>query len=135
MAKIALTNPLVSIAGVDLSAWVSNLTLDTKYDVIETTTFGSVAKSRVAGLQDNSVQIDFIQDFAVSAVEATIYPLLGTTQTVIVKPVNTTTTATNPTYTFLALISDWTPLKGAVGQLSTVTISWPISGAITKASV
>ena len=134
MAKVVLTNPQVSIGGVDLSGWVTNVTLQTTYDIIETTTFGSTAKSRVAGLADNSCSFDFIQDFANSAVEQTIYPLLGTAAAVIVKPVNTTTTTTNPQYSFNALVSDWTPLKGAVGQLSTATITWPISGAITKAN-
>ena len=135
MAKIALTNPLVSIGGVDLSAWVTNVTLDTKYDIIETTTFGSTAKTRVAGLADNSVSIDFIQDFGTSAVEQTIYPLLATAAAVIVKPNNAANSSTNPQYSFSALVSDWTPLKGAVGQLSTATVTWPISGAITKAIV
>lgn len=135
MAKIVLTNPFVSVGGVDLSQWVSNVVLDTKYDVIETTTFGSTAKSRVAGLQDNSASFDFIQDFANSAVEQTIYPLLGTAAAVIVKPNNAANSSTNPAYSFNALISDWQPLNGAVGQLSTSKITWPISGAITKAIV
>ena len=134
MAKVVLTNPQVSIGGVDLSGWVTNVTLQTTYDTIETTTFGSTAKSRVAGLADNSCSFDFIQDFANSAVEQTIYPLLGTAAAVIVKPVNATTTTTNPQYSFNALVSDWTPLKGAVGQLSTATVTWPVSGAITKAN-
>ena len=137
MAKIVLTNPSVTINSVDLSSSVSNITLDTKYDVLETSTFGATgAKSRIAGLADSSVQIDFIQDFAASAVEVTINPvgasLVGTTTTIVVQPVAGTASTTNPKYTFTALISDWTPLKGAVGQLSTATVSWPISGAVTK---
>jgi len=134
MAKIVLTNASVSIAGTDLSTSITNITLETKYDIIETTTFGNTAKTRVAGLADNSISLDFLQDFAASSVEATIYPLLGTTQTIIVKPVSGSTTTTNPQYTVSALISDWTPLKGAVGQLSTVSVTWPISGTIAKAT-
>jgi hypothetical protein len=134
MAKIVLTNASVSIAGTDLSTSITNITLETKYDIIETTTFGNTAKTRVAGLADNSISLDFLQDFAASSVEATIYPLLGTTQTIIVKPVSGSTTTTNPQYTVSALISDWTPLKGAVGQLSTASVTWPISGTIAKAT-
>jgi hypothetical protein len=134
MAKIVLTNASVSIAGTDLSTSITNITLETKYDIIETTTFGNTAKTRVAGLADNQITLDFLQDFAASSVEATIYPLLGTTQTIIVKPVSGTTTTTNPQYTVSALISDWTPLKGAVGQLSTASVTWPISGTIAKAT-
>jgi len=134
MAKLVLTNASVSIAGTDLSTSITNITLETKYDIIETTTFGNTAKTRVAGLADNQITLDFLQDFAASSVEATIYPLLGTTQTIIVKPVSGSTTTTNPQYTVSALISDWTPLKAAVGQLSTASVTWPISGTITKAT-
>jgi hypothetical protein len=134
MAKLVLTNASVSIAGTDLSTSITNITLETKYDIIETTTFGNTAKTRVAGLADNQITLDFLQDFAASSVEATIYPLLGTAQTIIVKPVSGSTTTTNPQYTVSALISDWTPLKGAVGQLATASVTWPISGTITKAT-
>ena len=139
MAKIVLTNPSVTINSVDLSDHISNITLDTKYDVLETTGFGAAgAKTRVGGLVDNSVSIDFIQDFAAASVEVTINPvgasLVGTVTTLVVQPVAGTASTTNPKYTFTALISDWTPLKGAVGQLSTATVTWPISGAITKAN-
>ena len=139
MSKLVLTNPSVLINSVDLSAWVTNITIQSTYDVLETTGFSSsAAKTRVAGLVDNSVSLDFINDEAASAVEVTLNAvgssLIGTTQTIIVQPVAGTASTTNPKYTFTALLSDWTPLKGAVGQLSTATVTWPISGAITKAN-
>ena len=134
MAKIVLTNPSITIGGVDLSDHINNITLETKYDIVETTTFGSTAKTRVAGLADNQISIDFMQDFGSSSVEATIYPLLGTTTSIVVKPVAGTTTSTNPQYTVSALVADWTPLKGGVGQLATASVTWPVSGAITKAT-
>jgi len=134
MAKIVLTNPSITIGGVDLSDHINNITLETKYDIVETTTFGSTAKTRVAGLADNQITLDFMQDFAASSVEATIYPLLGTTTSVVIKPVAGTTTTTNPQYTVSALVADWTPLKGGIGQLATASVTWPVSGTITKAT-
>ena len=133
MAKLVLTNPSITVAGVDLSDHIANITLETKYDIVETTAFGSTAKSRVAGLADNSISLDFHQDFAAGSVEATIYPLLGTNQTIIIKPVAGTTTTTNPQYTVTAVIADWTPLKAGVGQLATASVTWPVSGTVTKA--
>jgi hypothetical protein len=38
----------------------------------------------------------------------------------------------SPAYTFNALVSEWTPLNGAVGELATASVTWPISGVITK---
>jgi hypothetical protein len=134
MAKIVLTNPSISIAGTDLSSSISSVTIDTKYDIVETTSFGDTAKKRVAGLADNSISLEFFQDFASSSVEAIVFPLLGTATTVIIKPVATTTTTTNPSYTVSALVSEWQPLKGGIGQLATASVTWPVSGAITKAT-
>lgn len=132
MARIVLTNAYVVFGSTDLSDHIASVTLNSSYDIVETTAFGNTAKTRVAGLADNSVSFEFHQDYATSSVEQTIYPLLGTAVTVSVKPVNTTTSAVNPQYAFSALVAEWTPLNGAVGELATASVSWPISGAITK---
>jgi hypothetical protein len=135
MAVLVLTNAFITINSVNLSDHVASVTLTTNDDVIETTAFGSTARTRVAGLGDNSVAIEFHQDYATSNVEATIYPLLGSTTVVVVKPNGATTAATNPSYTFTALVSEWTPLNGAVGELATASVTWPISGEVTKAVI
>ena len=133
MAKLVLTDAKVVINSVNLSDHITNITLDSKTDVIETTGFSQTSKNRVSGLTDNTVTLDFVQDFASSSVEATIYPLVGTVVAITVAPTSGADVITsNPTYSFNALVSDWTPLKGAVGQLSTASVTWSISGAITK---
>ena len=134
MARLVLTNAYVVFGtNSDLSDHISSISLSTSYDIVETTSFGNTAKTRVAGLQDNSVTFEFHQDFATSSVEQVIYPLLGTAVNCTVKPVNGTVSATNPSYSFSVLISEWTPLNGGVGELATASVTWPISGAITKA--
>ena len=137
MARLVLTNVEVTIAGVSLADHIASVTLSSTYDVLETTAFkgGNVpqaAKERIAGLVDNSVTLEFHQDFAAGEVEQTIYPLLGTVAAVKVQPVNGAISADNPEYQFNALISEWTPLNGAVGELATASVTWPITGAITK---
>ena len=137
MARLVLTNVEVTIAGVSLSDHIASVTLGSTYDVLETTAFGggnvpAAAKERIAGLVDNSVTLEFHQDFAAASVEATIYPLLGTVAAVRVQPVNGAISATNPEYLFDALVSEWTPLNGAVGELATASVTWPISGPVTK---
>lgn len=134
MAALVLTNAYVTINSVNLSDHITSITLNTTEDVIDTTAFGDTARTRVAGLLDNSVVIEFQQDYATSNVEATIYPLVGSTTAIVVKPNGSTTGATNPSYTFTALVSEWQPLNGAVGELATASVTWPISGTITKAT-
>ena len=134
MARIVLTDVSVTINSVDLSDHIANVTLNQSFAEVETTAFGDTSRTRIAGLGDNSVSLDFHQDFAASEVEATIAPLIGTTTAVVIKPTSGSVAADNPSYTFDVLCTEWTPLNGAVGDLSTVSITWPISGAITKAT-
>jgi hypothetical protein len=131
---IVITNANVSIGGVDLSSHITKVTLSTTRAEVETTTFGNTAVRRVAGLADNSVAIDFNQDFAASSVETTLYPLIGGTTTVIVKPNGTATGTANPSYTFSALVTEWMPLDAQVGELASASITWPIDGTIAKAT-
>jgi hypothetical protein len=136
MARIVLTNAYISVGGVDLSDLVASVTLSETFDIVETTAFSSTAaKTRVAGLEDNSVTLEFHQDYATGEVEQTIYPLLGTAAAVIVKPNGSSTSAFNPSYSFNAIISEWTPINGSVGELATASVTWPVTGAITKAVV
>lgn len=140
MAVIVLTDVSVEIGGVDLSDHIASISLASNADAVETTAFGtSGARSRVGGLKDNSITIDFHQDFAATEVEATIYPLIGTLVDVIVKPTSGAISATNPAYKMddtagagQVLVTEWTPVNGAVGELATASVTWPVSGAILK---
>ena len=146
MAKLVLTNanitfqaldfsviPPVPVGTVtDLSDHIASISLATQYDLVETTQFGQTSKQFVAGLAANTVTFEFYQDYAVNSVEATIYPLLGTAVRCVVKPITTAVSVNNPRYSFNALVSEWTPLNGAVGELTTANVTWPISGDITK---
>jgi hypothetical protein len=133
MARIVLTDVQVLInTSTDISDHVASVTLNSTVNEVQTTAMGNTAITRVGGLLDNSVTLEFHQDFATSSIEATIYPLIGSLTSMKIKPASTTTNSTNPQYIFSALVSEWTPINGAVGELSTASVTWPISGTITK---
>jgi len=133
VAKLVLTNAVVTLSGTDISANVASITLTTSVNEVETTSFGNTAKTRVAGLIDNSVKLDIHNDF--SAIDGLIMPLIGgTAVTMVVKPNGTTASSANPSYTFSVLVTESTPVNGAVGELNTQSLTWPISGAITRAT-
>lgn len=139
MARLVLTNAYVVYASNDISQYVTSIGLSSSVDVIETTGLGNVARTRVGGLFDNQLTIEFNQDFADNALEELINgtslatSTVGTTVAMEIRPVNGAVSASNPKYTFNALISEWQPLSGAVGELVTASVTWPISGPITKA--
>jgi hypothetical protein len=135
MAKQVANNVVVKIGGVDLSQYVGSVSLSTSVNEITTTNFSSNGTvERVGGLKDNSLTISFMQDFAAAALEATIYPLIGSTAAFVVNPSSTAPSATAPNYTGTVVVLEWTPVAGAVGELLTADVTWPITGAIAKAT-
>lgn len=139
MARIVLTDAYVVFASTDISAFVTSVTLSSTLDVVETTSMGSTSRTRVAGLRDNQITLELNQDFASGALEALVYPSdattkIGTAVAMEIRPTSGGVTTTNPKYTFNALITEWQSLSGSIGELATVSVTWPISGAVTKAT-
>jgi hypothetical protein len=130
MAKLVMTNANVTLGSTDISAYVASVTLSISVNEVETTSFGTGAVTRVGGLQDNSVTLDMHQDF--SAIEGLVFPLIGGTTSLVIKPNGTAVGTANPSYTMTPLVTEWTPVNGAVGELATVSVTWPISGTVTK---
>jgi len=131
VAKLVLTNSNVVLGGTDISAYVASITLSISVNEVETTSFGTGAVTRVGGLQDNSVTLDLHQDY--SAIEGLVYPLIGSTTSLVIKPNGTATGTANPSYTMTPLVTEWTPVNGAVGELATASVTWSVSGTVTKA--
>ena len=134
MAELVLTNASVVINSVDLSAHITSVSISRSADAVETTSMSDSARTYTGGLESGTLDITFNQDFAASKVEATIYPLVNTSTTVVVKPVASAVAATNPSYTMSCFVSEWAPLDGSIGDLATASVSWPINGAIVKAT-
>ena len=130
MAKIVLKNVNVTLGGTDISSSVAQVGLKLSVEEKDTTGFGSTAKTRVGGLQDNSVDFEIHQQY--SAIESLVYPLIGSTAAVVVKPDGTAVSSANPSYAFNVLVTEWSPVAGAVGDLATASVSWPVDGVITK---
>lgn len=132
MAVIVLTNCYVLINAVDLSNKATSITLKIEADDQDSTAFGSTYHTRVGGLKDWSADIEFNADFAASAVDATLFPLLGTSVAVEFRPDAGARSTTNPGYTGNLLVTEYTPLDGSVGDLGKVKVSWPGNGAIAR---
>lgn len=135
MAKQVATAVVVKIGGTDLSQYVASVNLTSNIAEVATTNFASGGNvERTGGLKDSSLQISFMQDFAAAAVEATVYPLIGGTAAFEVIPNGTAVSSTNPKYSGTVLVTSWSPVAGAVGELLTADVTWPITGAVTKAT-
>jgi hypothetical protein len=135
MAKLVLKDVNVVFNGTDISANVASVTLSTSAAEVATTAFGASAITRVSGLIDNSVTFSVHNDY--NAIDGLFFPLVGSTAvTCVIKPNGTAAASSaNPSYTCSVLVTEWTPVNGAVGELATADVTFPISGAITKAVI
>jgi hypothetical protein len=132
LAKFYAQDYKVTIGTAVISEDIASVTLDITADEVETTAFGSSYRTRIGGLKDASVSLDFHQDFGAGAVDALLFPLMGSTVAVKIAPTSGTVTATNPEYRFSALVTQYQPFAGAVGDLATLSVTWPVSGEVTR---
>jgi hypothetical protein len=111
MAIYLDNNVGLKIATVDLSEYVTSITLTQTFDEIETTSMGAKAHQFAKGLEASTLTVDFLNDWAAAKVQATLQAAYGTSVTAIVIPVKgTAVSATNPTYTVSILVNNLTPV-------------------------
>jgi hypothetical protein len=136
MAIFVATDFSVSINGsTALASYLTQVELKVSANDITTTSFGSTYVTRVAGLKEGSLTLQFNQDYAPSAVDAVLFPLLGTNATVVIKPTTAAVGSANPSYSAVCLVNDLTPVSGQIGDLSTFSVTWPTNGTVTRAVV
>lgn len=137
MAKFVATGTSVSFNGTDLSGSVARAELVTNAAEIDVTDFGSSGWTElIGGLKSGTVSLDFHADYGVGGVNETFADLLGTIGTVTIIAANgTAASATTPSYTAEVLVNSVTPVSGAVGDLSTWSVTFPTTGEVTYATV
>ena len=132
MAKFFAQDYKITIGTAIVSTSIAAVTLDITADEVETTAFGSSYRTRIGGLKDASVSFDFHQDFGAGAVDALLFPLMGQTVDVKIAPTSGTVTASNPEYRFSALCTQYQPYSGAIGDLATLSVTWPVNGEVVR---
>jgi hypothetical protein len=132
MAKFAATDYKVTVNGTNLSTNLNSVELSIEADDLETTAFGGEWRTRIGGLKTGSVTLSFLQDFGAGSVDATLFPLFNTLATVVIVPTSGTITATNPSYTAVALVNQYMPFASSVGDIATLSVTWPTSGTVSR---
>jgi len=131
MAVYLSNGVVLTVNAVDLSNLVSSVTLNRSFDELEVTAMGDGGHKFVRGLEASSITIDFFNDEATSKTLQTLNATLGTNTVVTVKQTSAATSASNPLYTMTCLVNNITPINGAVGDLSTQSVTWNVSGTIS----
>lgn len=134
MAKFIATDYQIEIDSTDFTGSLAAATLEISADEQETTAFGADYRTRLAGLKDASLTLDWHQDFGASSVDATLFPLLGSAVAFTITPTSDAISATNPSYSGTAIVTSYSPFASSVGDIATFSVTWPVSGAVTRAT-
>lgn len=135
MAKFVVKDPVVVFAGGTISANVAQATIALEADDIETTNFGSAGgyRERIGGLKAGTFSMELHQDFAAGSIDSVFFANLGGTAAVSIRPGGTAAAGSaNPQYDFTVLITEYSPMDSAVGDLATFSVSLPITGAVVR---
>ena len=133
MAIFLQNNVGVKINSVDLSDHITSVSLNQAFDELEVTALGDTAHKFAKGLEASTLTLDFLNDFAAANVQATLQSAYGTTVTAVLIPVKgTAVSATNPLYTVSILVNNLTPLNGAVGDISSSSLTFTCNSTVVQ---
>jgi hypothetical protein len=126
-----LSNPVVTIASVDLSDMCSAATLTYLVESLEDTAFGTNSRTYTAGLVNNEVTLTLYASFAASETYATLFNLVGSKTTVTLTPTTAAESATNPKFILTGCYLESLPvINASLGELSTYDVTFT-GGALT----
>jgi len=130
MAIFLSNGVVVTLNSVDLSDHVTSVTINRSFDELEVTAMGDTAHKFVKGLEASTITIDFLNDTAASEVLQTLQGAWGTTVPLTLKQTSAAVSAANPEYQTTVLVNNTTDINGAVGDISTQSITFTCNSAI-----
>ena len=122
-----LSNPVVKINNVDVTAFATAATLNRVVEALEDTVFGATGNARTytAGLENNELTVTLFMSYATSETYATLASLVGTKTTVRVQPTSAVDSATNPAFILTNTYLETLPvLNATLGELSTIDLTF-----------
>lgn len=134
MPKMVLLAEFISIGGTDLSTYATKAELAVEVEEKDVTTYGSLGwKEVLGGLKSGNLGLEFKQDFATTKLDSIMWPLLGTVVAFEARADQAVVGVSNPKYTGSVLIKAWNPIQGKVGDEASTSVTYPTSGAVTRA--
>lgn len=133
MSVFALVNQHLTLNSVDFSDHIKGATLTVDVNQLDPTAMGDNWVKVLGGLKSGQLAIEFMDDYAASEVDATLWPILGTVVPFVVRPDAGAVGATNPNYSGSVFIGQHT-VGGSLGELAMKSLTFPTSGAVARAT-
>lgn len=133
MATVVWNDAFLSIGGTDMSAHVKSLAFSYNAAELDETAMGDGTQVRKGGLKDWSFTVTWNQDFAADGPDAVIFPLVGSTAAVVVRPTSASVSSTNPSFSGTGFFPDY-GFGGNVGDLLPANTTIRAAGTLTRAT-
>jgi hypothetical protein len=119
---------------VDLSDHLTAITVNQAFEELTITAMGDSAQKYAKGLETSTITLDFLNDTASASVNQTLKAAYGTTVPILIKQTSAAVSATNPSYSTTVLINNLTQVNGAVGDISSQSLTLTCNSIITVAT-
>lgn len=129
-----LTDASITIGGTDLSDHVQSITLNYEAEAKDDTAMGDDTRSNAGGLKNWNADVTFHQNYASGEVDATLFPIVGSTTQLVIKPSSGVVAATNPSFTGTALLQSYAPIGGSVGDQHMTQAKFAPAGTLARAT-
>jgi hypothetical protein len=132
MAKIVFTNGVFNINGVDYSADVQEGTLTVAIADVDVTAMGAGGKQRLAGLQDNKLDVTLFNELG--STEKNLWAIItgGTPVAFFCAGSGSSYSDSNPKYSGTVVCLGFEPVGGKVGDALMTKPSFVVSGTVTR---
>ena len=130
MAVYMSNGVVVTLNSVVLSDHVTSATINRIFEELEVTAMGDSSRKYTKGLETSTIALDFLSDTAASNVNATLQAAWGTTVTLTLKQTSAAVSATNPLFSTTVLVNNTTDINGAVGDISSPSITFTCNSPI-----
>jgi hypothetical protein len=136
MAKIVLTGQFLTLNATNIHTLnvLKKAEFSAEVADVDVTNMGSAGWTELlGGIKSGSLSMEFFQDVAAAQIDSVMWPLLGNVVAFELRQTTSARSTSNPAYTGSCLVSGW-GLEGSVGDAAMVSVEFPTSGAITRAT-
>lgn len=135
MTAMVLTAAYLNLTGPgNVHSYMSKIEVTAEVEERDVTVFTSLGwKEVTGGLKSGNIACTFKNDYSDSALDDDLWAVFGTVIAYEARASQASVGATNPKYSGSVLIKQLQPIMGSVGDVAEQSVSWPTSGAITRA--
>lgn len=133
MGEFVNDNAYVTFNAVDFSNHSRNAGITGTGDPQDKSAYGTTARTYLMGLLDGSFALELNDDLAAGSIDAIVFAAYAARTNIAVayRAINAAISTTNPEYQFNIVPAQWN-IGAAVGTLAMKSLTFPISGVITR---